>query len=92
MKSIGLSDETVNARATSSNILNLLLNYVGSQVRLEFKGGSLKQDNIIFTNAKIVNINIVYKINKNFDISCYPTQGNCLFGAVKLTKHIAIDQ
>ena len=31
-------------------------------------------------------------INKNFDISSYSTLENCLFGAVKLTKHTDIDQ
>ena len=41
---------------------------------------------------KIVNIYIVCEINKNFNISSYPTLENCLFGAVKLTKHPDIDQ
>ena len=34
----------------------------------------------------MVNIYIVYEIN-DFSISSYPTLENCLFGAVKLTKH-----
>ena len=32
------------------------------------------------------------KINKNFDISSYPTLENCFCCAVKLTKHLDIDQ
>ena len=31
------------------------------------------------------------EINKNFNISSYQTLKNCLFGAVKLTKHVDID-
>ena len=40
----------------------------------------------------MVNIYIVYQINKNYNISNYPTLENCLFGAVSLTKHADIDQ
>ena len=46
----------------------------------------------MFNHRKIVNIYIVYEINKTFDISSYPTLENCLFGAFKLTKHPDIDQ
>ena len=35
---------------------------------------------------------IVYEINKNYNISSYPTLENCLFGAVSLTKYVDIDQ
>ena len=34
----------------------------------------------------------VCEINKNFKRSRYPTLENCLFGAVKLTKHCDIDK
>ena len=46
----------------------------------------------MYSHEKIVNIFIVYEINKNFDISSYPTLKNCLFGAVILTKNVGIDQ
>ena len=52
----------------------------------------MKQDKISFNHGIIVNIYIVYEINKNFNISSYPTLEGCLFGAVKLTKHPDIDQ
>ena len=77
---------------TSDNRLNPLLNYVGTRISVEFKGSCLKEDKIIFNHGKIVNIYIVYEINKNLNISSYPTLGNCLFGAVILTKHPDIDQ
>ena len=35
---------------------------------------------------------IVYKIEKSVNISSYPTLENCLFGAVKLTKNVDVDQ
>ena len=40
---------------------------------------------------KIVNIYIVNEIDDYRNISSYPTLENCLFGAVKLTKHIDVN-
>ena len=91
-KSKRWSDESIKPPSTSTNILNLSLNYFVIKTRLEFKESCLKQDKISFNHGKIVNIYIVYEINKNFNISSYPTLENCLFGAVKLTKHPDIDQ
>ena len=34
----------------------------------------------------------IQKIERNVNISSYPTIGNCLFGAVKLTKHVDVEQ
>ena len=58
----------------------------------EFNGSCLKQDKVTYNHGKIVNIYIVYEINKNYNISSYPTIGNCLFGAVSLTKNADIDK
>ena len=85
-------DESINPPSTSNKILNPSLNYVGTKARVEFKGNCLKQNKISFDHVKVVNIYIVYEINKNVNISSHPTLENCLFGAVKLTKHIDIDQ
>ena len=87
-----MSNESIRAPTTSNNIINPSLNYVGSKIRVKFKGSCLKQDKISFNHEKIVNIYIVYEINKNFYISSYPTLKSCLFGAVKLTKHPDIDK
>ena len=38
-----------------------------------------------------MNIYIADEINQKFDKSSYPTLENCLFGAVKLTKHVDVD-
>ena len=50
----------------------------------------IKQDKITYTHGKIVNIYIVYEINKK-EISD-PTSENCLFVAVTLTKNADIDK
>ena len=86
-----MSDETIKPPSTTNNILNPLLDYVSIKARVESKGSCLKQDKISFDHGKVVNIYIVYEINKNFNISSYPTLENLLFGAVKLTKHPDID-
>ena len=51
-----------------------------------------KTREITFNHGKIVNIYIVYEIQKSVNISDYPTLENCLFGAVKLTKHVDVNK
>ena len=90
-KSKGLSHENIKPSSRSNKMLTPSLNYVGTKARGEFKGDCLKQDKISFDHEKVVNIYIVYEINKNVNISSYPTLENCLFGAVELTKHLDTD-
>ena len=45
-----------------------------------------KQDKITYTHGNVVNIYIVYEINKNDSTSSDPALENCLFGPVSLTK------
>ena len=45
-KSKGLSDESIKPPSTSNNILNPLLNYVITKIKVGFKGSYLKQDKI----------------------------------------------
>ena len=68
------------------------LSYVGNKTKVKFDGSCLIQNKIIFYHKKIVNIYIVYEIANNFNVSIYPTLGNCLFGSVKLTKNPDIDK
>ena len=91
-KSKELSDEGIKPPSTSTNILNPSLNYVGTKTGLQIKGSCLKQNKISFDHGKILNIYIVYEINKNYLITSYPALENYLFGSVKLTKHPDIDQ
>ena len=91
-RSKGLSDQSIKAPTTSTKFLNPSLSYVGSKIRVRFTGDCLKQERFEFNHGKIVNIYIVYEIEKILNISSYPTLENCLFGAVKLRKHVDVDQ
>ena len=72
-------------------MFNPSVDYVGTKARVKFNGDYLKEDEISFDHGKIVNIYIVYEMEWSVDISSYPTLENCLFGAVKLTKHVNVD-
>ena len=92
-KSKGLSAESITPPSAPNNFLNPSLNYLGTKIRVKFSGSCLKQDKITYTHGKIVNIYIVYEINKKDNtIISDPTLENCLFGAVTLTKNVNIDK
>ena len=59
-----LSKETIKPPATPDNSLNPQESYYGTKARLEFRGSCLKQDKSTFNHGKIVNIYIVYKLDK----------------------------
>ena len=84
--------ERPNSNTGSNYKITPELSYYGIKIRVEFNGSCLKQDKVTYNHGKIVNIYIVYKISKNYSISTYPTLGNCLFGAVSLTRNVDIDQ
>ena len=90
-KSKGLSDESIKLPSTSNKMLNSSLDYVGTKAIVKFNEDCLKQEKITFSHGKIVNIYIVYEIEKSINISIYPMLENCLFGAVKLTKHVDVN-
>ena len=90
-KSKGLSDENITAPNTSDYSLNLQLDYLGTKTGVGFKGCCLKQDKITYTHRKVVNIYIVYELNKIFTTVSL-TLANCLFGVVKWKKHSDNDQ
>ena len=87
-KSKGLSDKRINSITASSYKVNPQVSYYGTKTRVEFNGGCLKQNSVTFNHKKIVNIYIVFKIERSVNISSYPTLENFLFRAVKLTKHV----
>ena len=70
------------------------IDYVGNKIIVKFNGSCLKQSyRISYTHKKIVNIYIVYEINKKDNtIISDPTLENCLFDAVALTKNVGIDK
>ena len=91
-KSKGLSDRTINSITASNYNVTSQLSYYGTKPRVEFNGSCLEQDIVTFDHGKIVNIYIFYDISKSIDINNYPALENCLFGVVKLTKHVDVDQ
>ena len=91
-KSKRLSDKNITASNRSDYKLNLELNFFGTKTRVEFNENCLKQDRIKYDHGKVVNIQIVYEIGRNINISDYPTLENCSFGAVSLIKNADIDQ
>ena len=67
-KSKGLSDESIKPPTTSNKMLNPSVDFVGTKARLKFNGDCLKQEKITFNHGKIVNIYIVYEIERNIYI------------------------
>ena len=47
------------------------LSHFGSKIRVKLNGSCLIQDKITYTHGKIVNIYIVYEINKKFPLCSY---------------------
>ena len=86
-KSKGLSVESIIPPSAHNNFVNPpSLNYLGTKIRVRFTGSCLKQPEISYTHGKIVNIYIVYEINKKNDtIISDSTLENCLFDVVTLT-------
>ena len=91
-KSKGLSGENIKPSSTTNKIHNALLDFAGTKTRVKFKGSCLKQEQILFDYGKIVNIYMVYEMNRKFEIDSYPALKNFLFGTVKLPKHPDIDK
>ena len=83
-KSKGLSNESIKPSTTSNKILSPTLNSVRTKIRVKFNGDCLKQEKITYHH--------VYEIEKSVNISSYSKLKNCLFGAVKLTKHVDVEQ
>ena len=89
-----MSNESITPPSAPNNFLSPSLNYLGTKIRVKFSGSCLKQDKITYTHGKIVNIYIVYEINKKDNtITSDHTLENCLFGgAVTLTENVNIDR
>ena len=52
------------APTTSNRILNPSLDFVGTKARLKFSRDCLKKEKITYTHGKIINIYIVYELEK----------------------------
>ena len=90
-KSKRLHAESIKPPTISDNSLTPTLNYYGIKIRAKFTGSSLKPPKISYTHGKVVNIYIVYELNKIYTKTT-PTLVNCLFGAISLTKNTDFDK
>ena len=86
-----MSDENIIAPTTIDYSLHPQSSYLRTKTRLEFRGSCLKQDKITHSHEKIVNIYIIYELDK-ISTKTSPTVVNYLFGAVSLTKNADIDK
>ena len=59
-----MSDESIKPPSTSNKMLHPSLDYIGTKARVKFNRDCLKQQKITFNHGKIVNIYIVYEIEK----------------------------
>ena len=87
-----MSDERINSITASNYSITPELSYYGSKIRVKFNGSCLKQDKITYNHGMIGKIYVVYEINKNCNISSYPTLENCSSGAATLTINNDIDE
>ena len=87
-----MSDERINSIKTPDYGITLKLNYYGTKIREKFNGSCLKQDNVMYSHGKILNIYIVYKLTGSYSDDNYPTVKNSLFDAVTSTKTAEIDK
>ena len=81
-KSKRLFDESIKRHSKFDKMLNHSVSYVGNKAKAECNGDCLKQEKISFDYGKMINIYIVYEINKTFNSSSYPTLESCVFAAV----------
>ena len=57
------ADESIKPLIASNDSLAPALNYINSKLQVKVDGSCLKQDKFTFTNKKVLNIYITYKIN-----------------------------
>ena len=86
-----MSDESFKTPTTDNKMINPSLDFVDTKARVMFSGDCLKEEKMTFNHGKIVNIYIFYELEKSVNISSYPTLENCLFGAIKIAKHIDVN-
>ena len=64
-----MSDESIKPLSASNKMLNPSLDYVGTKTRVKYNGDCLKQEKVTFNQVKIVNIYIIYEIERSVNIS-----------------------
>ena len=75
-KSKGVSDENITAPTMSDDKRKPQWSYFGTKTRIEFRGSCLKHDKITCNHETIINIYIVYELDKIY-VKTSPTLLNC---------------
>ena len=75
-----MSDQKINSIKMPDYGISPKLNYYGTKTRVEFNRSCLKQDKIMYTHGKIVNIYIVYELTGSNSDDSDPTLKNSFFG------------
>ena len=85
----GLPNEKIKPPFTANHSFSPKLVWMNnSRIKIEFKGSCLKEDKITFAPNNVVNLFIIYELNKwSQDLNAEFTLKDCLFGAVKITKN-----
>ena len=83
-----MSIENIMLPYTSNKNLSPRLVWYNSKIKLKFKGSCLKQDFASFTLYKVVNLFIVYELDKwSQDLNAKFSLKDCFFGNIKITKN-----
>ena len=89
-RSSGIYDDgnvILTAVSNSSSVVPRLINENG-KLKVSFSGNLLKQTKVAYNHGRIINIYIVYKLQKRSNDDADMTLENSLFGAVKITNDV----
>ena len=89
-RSSGIYDDgnvILTAVSNSSSVVPRLINENG-KLNVSFSGNLLKQTKVAYNHGRIINIYIVYKLQKRSNDDADMTLENSLFGAVKITNDV----
>ena len=88
-----MSDENIKPPLTYDSLAAKLSFIYDAKITIELKGNYLKQDKATFTHRNVVNSFTAYELHaRSRDLNSKFTLGDCLFGAVKLTKNADRDK
>ena len=83
-----MSNEKLKPPYTANKNLSPKLVWNKSRVKLRFTGSCLKQDKVAFNPSNLVNLFIVYELDRwSRNLNAKFTHKNCLFGNVKIAKN-----
>ena len=81
-------EEIITPPSTTDNSFDPEIIYNYGKGKIKFKGICLKQDSVSFIHGDVVSLYISSELDTcSTDLKIGFTLGNCLFGAVKVTKN-----